>query len=569
MFCKLEEALHFDLMNNNSPAATRLAQRFSKRFAASSTEDTKQAALTKFLGIFPHVSDTSINLSFEEIGNAREFIFKTLVSGSSYVSAQYDIETHAQATFLPGVLRHPDFLSWGKGRSAIGHGTFIVDKLLDRNLSITSSCVPLLKYLKIFSPELYSNIASELNAGSLVEGSHITTVPKDNDIDRTIACEPLINLWFQLAIGKFISESLRSVGLNIEKQQNINRRYARMGSTHHSQSTDPFCTIDLASASDCISMQLAQLLLPSDLFQVMKMTRSTQAEVNGEWHTLPMVSTMGNGFTFPLLTLICSALVYAANPSFRNGSNNWNACAVFGDDIIVHRTSFDDTISVLQRSGFIINDSKSYSQGLFRESCGYDCYDGVVITPFYIRSLSTPEEILTALNQVLHWGSRHFFLTKTVDYLLSLLDNNKRNLIPLRFSPGAGIHYPTTLSRPKVVYWEKKTVARMRNIKDPGLQLFTILAFSGSVAQKSSIQFSYVTRECLTKFYIKRVRFPFSWDIDADSVLKPSLGSYSFYDGKELRPFWDLRAYETIRLTETQKKRLCQFLDITLYSESE
>jgi len=562
MFNELEKAFHLDLDGVYDPAGSRLHNRFSKRFEATSSDVTSRAAIDNFLSVFSHVSSPKIDLTDLELGDAKDFIMKTLESGCRYIGATYSIDTWPQATFLPGVLRHPDFLSWGKGKSETGHHTFIVDKLLNNELSITESCLPLVKYIKIFDSNLWGVLSSKADKISITRGGRITTVPKDQSIDRTIACEPSINLWFQLAIGKFISESLRSVGLNIEVQQNINRRYALEGSKFSNQWRDPFCTIDLSSASDLISLDLVKLLLPPELLQVILMTRSPEIRIDNNWTTLPMVSTMGCGFTFPLLTLICSALTYAANKHHKGGYLDFKQCAIFGDDIIVRKSVYLDTISVLSRAGLVVNESKSFCSGLFRESCGFDCYNGIIISPFYIRSLKTYEDVTIALNQALHWSSIHKPLYNVLEYLSSLLPKSKKCKVPYRFLPSEGILYPTTSCVERhVVYWKRSTDAKSVFIKDPNLQLFTVLAF-GKIGQKKEGVFDYVTRESKAQFYRVREYFPFSWDLDADSVLKPSMTDYWSYDGKELRPFWDRRAFETIRLTTTQKKRLCQLVDI-------
>jgi hypothetical protein len=54
--------------------------------------------------------------------------------------------------------------------------------------------------------------------------------------------------------------------------------------------------------------------------------------------------------------------------------------------------------------GFTPNPDKSYHTGLFRESCGSDCYDGIDITPFYLRE----------------WGSRSNVASHNVNGLVSI-----------------------------------------------------------------------------------------------------------------------------------------------------
>jgi len=78
---------------------------------------------------------------------------------------------------------------------------------------------------------------------------------------------------------------------------------------------------------------------------------------------------MGNGFTFPLLTLMCLAIVYAAqcrhNPNHGRLYVDFRSTGVFGDDIIVPKKYYDSTIDLLDDCGFVINRDKVIVRGVF------------------------------------------------------------------------------------------------------------------------------------------------------------------------------------------------------------
>jgi len=528
MFSELSQSIEKDLCLAYSPAAARLRNRYSKKFKISGSTVTRDVALEKFKADILRVGEFKNTLTNEEISNARHFIFETLTSGCRRVHTCYNTTFWPQQVVPLDIFRHPEFLGFGKGASSGSSLSHILDKLVTKNVTYTKSVLPLIPFLKVYSREFYTCITSDFHMYTECEGSRITTVPKDNKTDRVIACEPTINMWFQLAFGRFIEESLTSVGLNIRTQQPKNQEKARRGSLFNEQWLDPFCTIDLSSASDSISIELMELLFPSEFVEVIQMLRSPSALINKENYTLPMVSTMGNGFTFPLLTLVSAALVYAANPNARGGHLNWQHNAVFGDDIIVRRSVYSLTCDLLVRAGFLVNKSKSYCSGLFRESCGGDYYDGEFITPFYITDLTTFTDLRIALNQALEWSTRHHVLENTIKYLMAKLPKAERPLVPMCFSYESGILFPTSEKRSKVTFFQRcvkpkkfsgrsgfKTWAYLAGFLT-STSSSTVLkeALLQDASENSSSNFSdiYITRECSSTYKRRGFAYPFPWD---------------------------------------------------------
>jgi len=109
---------------------------------------------------------------------------------------------------------------------------------------------------------------------------------------------------------------------------------------------------------------------------------------------LEILSSMGNGYTFPLQTMIfCCAIRavrrYLCLGGYRAGST-WS---VFGDDIIVPTFMYGRVIRLLELIGCTPNVNKSFAEGPFRESCGKDYFLGIDIRPVYISVAEKPHRL--------------------------------------------------------------------------------------------------------------------------------------------------------------------------------
>lgn len=282
-----------------------------------------------------------------------------------------------------------------------------------------------------------------------VQSSKLSTVPKSNTIDRTICTEPSLNMFFQLGCGSVMEDLLNEFfNTNLSTQPDINRHMARLGSTDDSKTS--LCTIDLKSASDTISYSLVKYLLPPLAFDVLNAIRSPSTNIDGTVVKLDMISSMGNGFTFPLQTLIFSAIIEscyeakAVRPRYHNGRN----IGVFGDDMVVSREMYHTVIQALQYAGFIVNDDKSFAFGPFRESCGKDFFKGHDIRGVYLKEINETPHIYSLFNRLLRWSCKHDVpLYNSLRYLKGLV-----NFRPIPWDAGdsEGIKCPSSrLTSPK------------------------------------------------------------------------------------------------------------------------
>lgn len=228
----------------------------------------------------------------------------------------------------------------------------------------------------------------------IVHGNRFSTVPKDAEKLRGIAIEPSVNLFYQLGIGRLLKKRLRAAGLDLQYGQDIHRQVACEASIR-----GHLATIDLSNASDTICKALVKLLLPPVWFQILNEIRSPKTNVDGKWVVLEKFSSMGNGYTFELETLIFSTLASCAL--------EMNDCEVvlganvhtFGDDIIVPTDQAKNVIAVLQYFGMETNKAKTFVNGPFRESCGGDYFNGVNVRPYHLEEFPCePQQYIAMAN---------------------------------------------------------------------------------------------------------------------------------------------------------------------------
>lgn len=278
--------------------------------------------------------------------------------------------------------------------STSSHASTVCDKMQNRP-TMTSLADPFLYYWK--ETAWFRGLAMErpdCTQPSLVRGNRFTSVPKDATKNRGIAIEPEINGFYQLAVHEEMRKRLYRVGLDLEHGQALHRRMAREAS-----SKGNFCTIDLSSASDTICKVLVELLLPQQWYLVLASLRSPLTKVGEEWYYLEKFSSMGNGFTFELETLVFACITAEAIAQMGGPASFGNEVLVYGDDIICRTEYAQGVLAVLKFCGFEPNLRKTATSGYFRESCGGDYFNGECVIPFRLRKLpSHPSEWIALSN---------------------------------------------------------------------------------------------------------------------------------------------------------------------------
>jgi hypothetical protein len=285
---------------------------------------------------------------------------------------------------------------------------------------------------------VYQSLGFEKVRFRYVCRNRVELVPKNWKTDRTIACEPEGNLALQLAFDVYAKRRLRLFGINLS-DQSANQRLAKHASIH-----DDFVTVDFKNASNTICFNAISLVFPVEWFAYLDSVRTPAYRGVFGRGTYAMFSSMGNGATFCIETLIFAAACHAV------GSRNF---LVYGDDVIIEKEFYEAFIALTRLLGFTINQEKSYSSGPFRESCGGDYFNGVDVTPVYIRDVDTRKASLCHLiNSTMSIALINGSLCK---YLSCLVQKEKLPLVPYNQSTMSGIWIDPSIARRRGVLFRR------------------------------------------------------------------------------------------------------------------
>jgi hypothetical protein len=328
----------------------------------------------------------------------------------------------------------------GPGASVGSQGTSYYTKYFASTLAATSSY--LYEEYRRYSTWIPSFSDAEClryeqyGAPTIVSGSRCSFVPKTAKSSRMICVEPSLNMFYQLGLASILEDRLSSFfGINLDVQPSINHRMARAGSIDGS-----YATIDLSSASDSISIRLCEMLFPKWFFELLLTLRSRTTEIDGKQVPLFMISTMGNGFTFPLQTIIFSSIVMACNINLGVDALDFS---VFGDDIICRKETFRLVTQILRLLNFETNPDKTFFEGPFRESCGADWLNGQPVRPVFVRKLDSPFDIMVTINQLNIWSSYTGIpVRNTCEFLINSLGRKFRYFVPFEANMDSGIRVP-------------------------------------------------------------------------------------------------------------------------------
>jgi hypothetical protein len=418
-FCPsvLFDLLDLDLLQQCSPAAQSLKSSFRKKFEGLIGEAQSSAAVQLFVSNNEHCSawkPRPEDMCDEYmLGTFREEMYRFCTN------------------HLPDIIDNTTIASRGRhgpGSSNGVSGTDFYQKMFVSPLTTTrvglfTMFVRAYRRLPLWEESFATSDLCQLPM--LVEGSKICVVPKNDQIGRTICVEPSLNMFYQLGLGSILEDGLKTAfGIDLSLQPSVNKHMARIGSR-----TGSFATIDLKSASDSISLDMARWCVPDKLLNWLIFLRSPSTKLpDGRDIELKMLSSMGNGYTFPFQTIIFACVVASvyklkgypikrvalkrvghdispdlrSSQSFRIGN-----FGVFGDDIIVRSDCYRMVCRLLHLLGFTVNADKSFNSGGFRESCGGDYLRGRDIRGIYLKCLSSPQDRLVALNNLIKFSAQH------------------------------------------------------------------------------------------------------------------------------------------------------------------
>jgi hypothetical protein len=343
----------------------------------------------------------------------------------------------------------PDYASiwplcgFGPGASVgvSGNATHLASKFLAQDWSVTPSALPYALAALRSDPHVWELLLTKerpyicfdpllfeekfRQRVRLVQYNKITLVPKTALVHRTIAVEPLLNGYVQKGIDEYIRRKLFRFGIDL-KDQSRNQRLAYFGSL---PGTDPFATIDLSSASDLISLELARDILPPDWFELLNSTRSPAYKIGDTITRYHKFVSMGNGFCFPLETLIFSSVCVAVYKMFNHPLD----FSVYGDDIVVRSSLAPEVLKLLRLIGFRHNPRKTFIQGQFRESCGSDWFNGKDVRPVTLDyKLDSLSNIIKFHNLTLRRDWSKDLFSEVRDYLRGLIPPRLRFTRPFK-----------------------------------------------------------------------------------------------------------------------------------------
>lgn len=412
---------------------------FFKKYVEASSKCADEKALEKFLQVNSDCGNWTLSLE----GSWDEELYGT------FKLVLHDFFYPKGMPLLTSLGQFLDRARVGPGASVGARGFDFYTKLFSSPLTVTSPYLYKAYRYHIWALPEWSNADIVRNAeygeACVVESNRLRFVPKTVDISRTISVEPSLNMYYQLGVKEILEERLRNTfGIDLTVQQGKNRELARRGSLD--DGPDSFVTIDLSSASDSMSLRMLSDVLPRDVLAWLNLLRSPFCDLpNGERIRLEMISTMGNGFTFPLQTILFASVVIAA-ARFRNHRLRYpyggtlGTFGVNGDDIICEKSISRYVLRLLNILGFKVNSDKTFVEGPFRESCGHDYYRGHMVRGVYVKDLSSPASRYALINALNLWSSRvGIELPNTVGLLL----RSVRYLpVPLWENADAGIRVP-------------------------------------------------------------------------------------------------------------------------------
>lgn len=302
---------------------------------------------------------------------------------------------------------------------------------IKRRYYATNHCVPYVRAVLSYFGEYQHGIRR-------TRSNRIELVPKNWKTHRTIACEPEGNLPLQLAFDTWTKRRLRRYGINLRDQDN-NKLLAR-----HASVFNDLATVDFSAASDTISFNTVSLIFPEDWLKFLCDVRTgcyRGVFGTGVYHKF---SSMGNGCTFCIETLLFAAACYAV------GSKRFS---VYGDDVIIESELLNEYTELTRFLGFRINVEKSYHQGPFRESCGGDFYHGIDVTPKYIRNIDKRKVSYCHLVNTLCYIATPY--GELEQLLIRLVRIQRLPLVPYNENTLSGVHIePRKCYRRGILRWK-------------------------------------------------------------------------------------------------------------------
>lgn len=270
--------------------------------------------------------------------------------------------------------------------------------------------------------------------------SRLCAVPKSFKGPRLICIEPVAHQWMQQALMGWLTERVHSTflgrSIRFDDQERSRKRTLRASVDGRD------CTVDLSSASDRLSCRLVEYIFQgSEILDGLHASRTrclsqTISMRHPRITRLRKFASQGSAVTFPVQSIVFSILsVWALRlaedrlDDWSNWKDDFRKVTVYGDDIIAPNHAYHAIKLVLHECGLKVNDTKSFFEGNFRESCGMDAFNGVDVTPAYhLESYDgSPSSMATTVEVSNNFHKKG--LWRTSDSVMNLLPPKELKLL--------------------------------------------------------------------------------------------------------------------------------------------
>lgn len=293
---------------------------------------------------------------------------------------------------------------------------------------------PYYDYFRCLSSHNWPTVAEATKEGVKIERdivSNLVHVPKDSRGPRLICVHPKEAIWIQQGQRRILENAITAHptthGRISFRDQTVNGGLALTASMSRE-----YCTLDLKDASDRVSDKLVRFLF-GGAYRWIGCARATHVKLfDGQQLPLQKFAPMGNCLTFPVESLVFWAMV-RAGIKLSHGII-CDEVYVFGDDILFPSVYYDGAIRGLTGAGLIVNVSKTFRKGFFRESCGVDAYKGKDVTPHRLKRWDVTDRVSLVSLCALAKNLRIAGYEETASYMYTLI-RNKVGVLHLSNNP--------------------------------------------------------------------------------------------------------------------------------------
>jgi len=369
-----------------------------RRLAGASVKDALMLRLLRQLLLFCYKA------SITHDNKTTEKTFQGFLETNLAVRNSGNLLARASPVLLDSARRHVQSVLFGFREKALkpSHGPGAVTTSKSRwmhRYSTIESVYPYSDFYYLYFNRDHISQYEDADCKDMIEAKLIA-VPKDSRGPRLICVHPAEAIWLQQGLRRELERTIAIRRASLGPwpcghvhfdDQSVNGKIALLSSR-----SGHYATLDMKEASDRISDVLVQVLFGRKYkffgcCRAQKFVIPSLGSLKNLRGDLHSYAPMGNATTFPVQSLIFWAICVASLQ--RRGFHQPGAAFVFGDDIAVPSSCAEAVIDDLESFGLLVNRTKSFWRGAFRESCGVDAFNGVNVTPVRWKTTIDAEHI--------------------------------------------------------------------------------------------------------------------------------------------------------------------------------